>query len=68
MLIRLPLICILVSVTAIGADLSPERYWNTALPNTPMPNSLHTLFTPVKYIEMILPMRKPPTSKWEKEA
>ncbi|KAG5412076.1 hypothetical protein IGI04_008395 [Brassica rapa subsp. trilocularis] len=46
MLTRLPLICFLVSVTAIAADLTPERYWNTALPNTPMPNSLRHLFTP----------------------
>ncbi|KAF2538669.1 hypothetical protein F2Q68_00018851 [Brassica cretica] len=42
----LPLICLLVSVTAIAADFSPERYWNTALPNTPIPNSLRHLFTP----------------------
>ncbi|KAG2316655.1 hypothetical protein Bca52824_019777 [Brassica carinata] len=42
----LPLICLLVSVSAIAADLSPERYWNTALPNTPIPNSLRHLFTP----------------------
>ncbi|ESQ32102.1 hypothetical protein EUTSA_v10004736mg [Eutrema salsugineum] len=46
MAIRLPLICLLISVTAIAADLTPERYWNTALPNTPMPNSLRHLFKP----------------------
>ncbi|KAG2301336.1 hypothetical protein Bca52824_029987 [Brassica carinata] len=46
MSIRLPMICLLVSVTAIAADLTPERYWNTALPNTAMPNSLRHLFTP----------------------
>ncbi|WZZ01215.1 hypothetical protein YC2023_073543 [Brassica napus] len=45
MAIRLSLICLLVSVTAIAADLTPERYWNSALPNTPIPNSLRHLFT-----------------------
>ncbi|KAJ0248548.1 BURP domain protein RD22 [Hirschfeldia incana] len=45
MAISLPLICLLVSVTAIAADLTPERYWNSALPNTPIPNSLRHLFT-----------------------
>ncbi|CAN8252295.1 unnamed protein product [Cochlearia groenlandica] len=45
MAICLPLICLLVSVTAVAAELRPERYWNAALPNTPMPNSLHHLLT-----------------------
>ncbi|KAL1224299.1 BURP domain protein RD22 [Cardamine amara subsp. amara] len=47
MAIRFPMICLLVSsmVMAIAADLPPERYWNTALPNTPIPNSLHHLLT-----------------------
>ncbi|CAN6877249.1 unnamed protein product [Brassica oleracea] len=45
MAIRLSLICLLVSVTAIAADLTPERYWISALPNTPIPNSLRHLFT-----------------------
>ncbi|AED93472.1 BURP domain protein RD22 [Arabidopsis thaliana] len=47
MAIRLPLICLLGSfmVVAIAADLTPERYWSTALPNTPIPNSLHNLLT-----------------------
>jgi len=36
---------LLLKVVAIAADLTPERYWSTALPNTPIPNSLHNLLT-----------------------
>ncbi|CAA7025922.1 unnamed protein product [Microthlaspi erraticum] len=52
MAIRIPLICLLVSVTAIAADLTPERYWNSALPNTPIPTSLRHLFTTPDFTDM----------------
>ncbi|KFK27813.1 hypothetical protein AALP_AA8G433300 [Arabis alpina] len=48
---RLPVICLLSSfmvmaiVSHVAADSPLDRYWNSALPNTPMPNSLHHLLT-----------------------
>ncbi|KAK7853237.1 burp domain-containing protein 3 [Quercus suber] len=45
-----PVVC-MVALVASHAAVPPEKYWNSMLPNTPMPKALSDLLQPGWYFE-----------------